>query len=118
MNTINSELNVKAWQIRRNAAKRFSCKVMEISWSECLRMAKQGNIAYLNRITKANTASNAFEELLSVNKSYNPTLFTDDKEDLAILADAFDYYMQCLGRPNRIFRARNGYYKDYIFLNK
>ena len=111
---MNKELNLKAWQIRRNAAKRFNCKVMEISWSECLRIAKTGNVNYLNKITKANTASDTFEGLLSVHDSYNPTLFTDKKEDLSILADAFDYYQQCLGKPNRIFRARNGYYKDYI----
>lgn len=29
----------KAWEIRRRAAKKFNCKVMEIDFAECLRMA-------------------------------------------------------------------------------
>ena len=35
------ELNTKAWEIRREAANRLGCKVMEVSWRECLILAKK-----------------------------------------------------------------------------
>lgn len=31
----------KAWQIRKQAAAKFSCKIMGISWKICLKMAKE-----------------------------------------------------------------------------
>lgn len=34
------ELNRRAWEIRRRAAAKFGLKVMEISWSECLKSAR------------------------------------------------------------------------------
>lgn len=34
-----SKLNKKAWKIRKNAAKKLNCKVMEISWKACLEIA-------------------------------------------------------------------------------
>ena len=45
---MNTLLNKKAWKIRRNAAKKFNCNIMEISWGQCLRLARysQGKISY------------------------------------------------------------------------
>ena len=37
----NSKQIKKAWKIRREAAVRFGCGVMEISWKECLKMASE-----------------------------------------------------------------------------
>ncbi len=100
-----SKLNKKAWNIRRNSAKRFGCPVMEISWKECLRMAKQATIGYLNKICKAFTASPDFSDLISVNENYNPTFWTSRYPDMLILANAFDYYMYAFGKPNRSYRC-------------
>lgn len=36
-----SKLIKKAWKIRKDAAKKFECKVSEISWKECLVMANE-----------------------------------------------------------------------------
>lgn len=100
-----SEINSKAWRIRRNAAKRFNCKVMEISWKECLRMAKECCKSYLDKVVRAWTASKDFEDLLTVNENYNPTLATGRYPALIPLANAFDYHMECFGKPNRIYRS-------------
>jgi len=40
----NSKQIKKAWKIRRESAVRFNCGVMEISWKECLKMAKEENV--------------------------------------------------------------------------
>jgi len=52
-----SVLIKKAWKIRREAAKKYNCKVMEISWAMCLKMAKEEkenfgnfNIEIINKI--------------------------------------------------------------------
>ena len=37
------EVMKTAWQIRREAAKKYNCKVAEISMSQCLKMAWQNN---------------------------------------------------------------------------
>ena len=34
-----SAINKKAWEIRKKAAQKWSCPVMEIIWKECIRMA-------------------------------------------------------------------------------
>jgi len=36
-----SAINKRAWEIRREAAQKWNCKVMEIVWSECFYMAKE-----------------------------------------------------------------------------
>lgn len=38
---ITSDLNTRAWTIRKEAAQRYGCKVMEISWAACLKLAKE-----------------------------------------------------------------------------
>lgn len=35
----NAEINKKAWEVRINAANRFGCKVKQVSWKHCLRLA-------------------------------------------------------------------------------
>lgn len=35
----NAEINKKAWEVRKNAANRFGCKVKQISWKHCIRLA-------------------------------------------------------------------------------
>lgn len=102
------EINSKAWTIRKHAAKRFNCKIMEVSWKECLRMAKENSLSYLNTVTKAYTASASFEDLLTVNERYNPTLQTKRCPALLPLANAFDKYMEAFGKPNRIYRSDDG----------
>lgn len=39
----NSKQIKNAWKIRREAAVKFGCGVMEISWKECLKMASESN---------------------------------------------------------------------------
>ncbi len=102
--TMQSKLNRKAWNIRRNAAKRFNCPVMDISWKECYKLAKQSVIAYLDKICKAFTASPDFNDLVSVHDNYNPTFATSRYPDMLILADAFDYHMKAFNRSNRSHR--------------
>ena len=101
---MNATINKKAWTIRKAAAKRFSCKVMEISWSECIKIAKENTIAFLDKVTRAYTASTSFEDLLTVNENYNPTLFVAKYPSLLILANAFDKHMKAFGKKNRIYR--------------
>ena len=36
-----TELNRRAWNIRRISAKRLNCGVMDVLWGECLRMARK-----------------------------------------------------------------------------
>lgn len=36
---MNSRINKMAWKIRRNAAKKHSCNVMEINWGHCYHKA-------------------------------------------------------------------------------
>ena len=103
-----TDINIKAWKIRRNAAKRFNCKVMEISWKECLIEAKANSLHHLDKLTRAYTASSSFEDLLTVNDNYNPTLQTKRFPALLPLAIAFDKYMQAFGKPNRIYRSGDG----------
>jgi hypothetical protein len=104
----NAEINRKAWAIRKNAAKRFNCPVMEISWKECLIEAKSNSLYHLDKLTRAYTASTDFEDLLTVNENYNPTLQTKHYPALLPLANAFDKYMQAFGKPNRIYRSGDG----------
>lgn len=42
-----SKLIKQAWQIRRKAAVKFSCKIMLISWKECIAMAKETSLPNL-----------------------------------------------------------------------
>lgn len=35
----NAEINKKAWEVRKNAAGRFGCKVTQISWKHCIKLA-------------------------------------------------------------------------------
>lgn len=39
-----SKLIKAAWKIRREAAKTWTCGIMEISWKECLMMAKENDL--------------------------------------------------------------------------
>lgn len=80
---------------------------MEVVWSECLRMAKECSIAYLDHVTKVHTASIDFEDLLTVHERYNPTLYVCCPDKL-ILANAFDKHMRAFGKPNRIYRVNTG----------
>lgn len=41
----NSKQIKKAWKIRREAAVKFGCGIMEISWKECLKMANEENVS-------------------------------------------------------------------------
>jgi hypothetical protein len=34
----------KAWKIRKDAAEKFACHVMEISWAACLKIAMEENM--------------------------------------------------------------------------
>lgn len=103
--TIQSVINKKAWNIRRNAAKRFSCNVMEISWKECILLAKEGCIKYLDYVVKRFTCSSSFSEFLNdAHTSYNPTIFVSHSSYMLVLANAFDNYMQAFGKPNRAWR--------------
>lgn len=34
----------KAWKIRKDAAAKFSCKVLEISWGHCIKLAMEDNM--------------------------------------------------------------------------
>ena len=43
-----TELIQKAWKIRREAAVKFNCRIMEISWKECLAMAKENSNPEMN----------------------------------------------------------------------
>jgi len=103
--TIQSKINKKAWNIRRNAAKRLNCKIMEVSWGECLRMAKEDSISYLDNIVQRHTAFDDFEDLLSVHNSYDPTFPVSKSGDILILANAFDKYCEAFGKPNRAYRC-------------
>lgn len=40
----NSKQIKKAWKIRREAAVKFGCRVMEISWKECLKMVNEDQL--------------------------------------------------------------------------
>ena len=48
--TITSSMNKTAWMIRRKAAAKFGCRIMEVSWKECLRMARFFEPAILKAI--------------------------------------------------------------------
>lgn len=37
-----SDINRRAWQIRRQAAAEMRCKIMDVSWKICLEMARNG----------------------------------------------------------------------------
>ena len=100
-----SRINKKAWNIRRNAAQRLNCKIMEVSWKECLRMAKEDSISYLDNIVKRFTAFDDFEDLLSINNSYSPTFPVSKSNDILILANAFDKYCKAFDKPNRAYRS-------------
>ena len=104
-NTMQSRINKKAWNIRRNAAQRFNCKIMEVSWKECLRMAKEDSIPYLDNVVQRHTAFDDFEDLLYVNNFYNPTFPISKSSDMLILANAFDKYCKAFGKPNRAHRV-------------
>lgn len=49
---ITTELNKKAWIIRKAAASRFNCSVGEISWKECLEIANRPVIKKEDRVFK------------------------------------------------------------------
>lgn len=99
-----TSINKRAWIIRRDAANRLQCAIMDVSWKDCLILAKTNDNNYLDTVTKRYTASTSFVDLLSVNDNYNPTLFTKRYPALIPLANAFDACMSALGRPNRIYR--------------
>lgn len=42
----NSQMIKKAWSIRKAAASKYNCRVMEIVWRDCLMMAKEENVEY------------------------------------------------------------------------
>lgn len=100
-----SQLNKKAWAIRKRAAKRLNCKVMQVSWKECLRMAKEGCVTYLDKVARKYSGCKSFKSLLDIHRNYDPTIFISMKEDYLILANAFDYYMKAFGKPNRAYRC-------------
>ena len=68
---ITSDINKKAWTIRKQAAAKYACPVMEISWAACLKLAKQetamrgteNQIRYANDIIQKSLATFDANEL-------------------------------------------------------
>lgn len=99
-----SELNKKAWNIRRNIAKRLNCKIMAVSWKECLIKAKECCLSYLNQVTKKYSAFDSFLDLINSHAHYSPTMCTSKNVTLLRLANAYDSYMVNFGLINRAHR--------------
>lgn len=45
-----TKLTKKAWEIRKEAAKKWNCGIMEISWKGCLEMANENSINDLENV--------------------------------------------------------------------
>jgi len=112
---ISADINKKAWSIRKSAAARQNCKVSEISWAACLRMAKEQDIATLDYICKRYTGFDTFEELIRSNDNYNPTMADTVFPAMKILANAFDDTMRFYGKNRRANRYSCGFPSDYQF---
>lgn len=67
MTKFSAKLNKTAWEIRRQAAQRFNCKIMSISWKICLKQAK---IEFTQNDIKARTqmAIDFFKAEMEYNK--------------------------------------------------
>ncbi len=109
---ITAEINKKAWAIRKNAAKRFNCKVMEISWADCVKQAKENTISVLDDICKRFTASKTFDELINLHPDYNPTFADNLYPEMEILANAYDRTMRAFGDKRRAYRSSCGFPDD------
>lgn len=95
----NKMINTVAWRLRRKAAYKYNCKVLEISWKHCIQIARK-QIEKVNKIIKKHkldkrvkkaSAFDKFIDLLFAEGGYRPTLNSKYKNN-AILAHR---YNQC-----------------------
>jgi hypothetical protein len=81
MSLITSERNKAAWNIRRRLAKQRNCKLLDISWKECLATVERSLVEVITRVTdyKLKSRKNAtFKDRLEMYKS----LWTKESEYL------------------------------------
>lgn len=73
----NSKQIKKAWKIRKEAAVKFGCGVMEISWKECLKMASESN-----QITGTEKQIKYASDLLNSVRSEIETIISEKKSEI------------------------------------
>lgn len=69
---ITSERNKAAWNIRKRLAKQRNCKLLDISWKECLATVEAALVKVITRVTdyKLKSLKNAtFQDRLNLYKS-------------------------------------------------
>jgi hypothetical protein len=69
---ITSERNKAAWNIRKRLAKQRNCKLLDISWKECLATVERGLEKVITKVTdyKLKSLKNAtFQDRLNLYKS-------------------------------------------------
>ena len=69
----------KAWEIRKEAAKRWSCKVSEIVWSECLKMAHAG-LSVQKAMSQLEKIQGAVEKFSCTAKEWKGMVLIIDKK--------------------------------------
>lgn len=100
---INSDINKKAWQIRKAAAKKLCCKVMEVSWKHCLRLARSLN---LKKVNSAVSSLQYFDNIGDIirfcnEKNVRPVLKSSKHPGVKIIVDYFDTIMILAGNNKR-----------------
>lgn len=92
---INSDTNKKAWLIRRKSAKNLGCKIMEVSWKHCLKLAKKVNISVINDAIKLHTKFNNIGEIIIYTRTnnLNPVFKASKYPILKIVANYFNMIM-------------------------
>ena len=78
-----SKLIKTEWQIRREAAVKFNCKIMLISWKECIRMAKEKSMEQILVDAGGNLWEKNTMKRVYLNDSALVELFDIDAEWLA-----------------------------------
>lgn len=101
---IDSKTNKKAWEIRRKAAKNLGCKVLEISWKHCLKLAKSLNLNDVNKAVSSLKHFDSITELIrfcNEKKAY-PVLNGSNHPGIEIIKNYFDTIMILAGDKRRV----------------
>lgn len=101
---ITSELNKKAWQIRKAAAANFDCQVMEVVWGLCLEMAKAGKETEMKgsekQIKWAENLKAAWNDAAETFKGKTPII--DQAIETILEIEYADFWIDSFGHDNPV----------------
>ena len=109
-----SKLIKAAWKIRREAAKTWTCGIMEISWKECIRMAKENDLGKFELKVIDRSTVGEFDKIKNIKNgtlgNYEVIITEDDTKKVTIYSIRAYTHIQAMSKVNDLV----GGYTQYI----